>query len=92
MEKEVFEVEEVARVLNSGFACLKVDREERPDLDPVYMNAVQAMTGTGGWPRFVSLTQDPKILRDQLLEGWKQQVEPYILRTDPYSKPSRRTT
>ncbi|MFD1094200.1 thioredoxin domain-containing protein [Salegentibacter chungangensis] len=50
MEHESFEDEEVAEVMNRDFISIKVDREERPDLDQVYMNAVQIMTGTGGWP------------------------------------------
>jgi uncharacterized protein YyaL (SSP411 family) len=60
MEHEVFEDDEVARYLNAFFICIKVDREERPDLDSVYMDAVQAMTGRGGWPMSVFLTPDLK--------------------------------
>lgn len=50
MEKESFENEEVAKIMNRSFICVKVDREERPDVDQVYMNAVQLITGSGGWP------------------------------------------
>jgi uncharacterized protein YyaL (SSP411 family) len=50
MEKESFEEEEVACLLNSHFISIKIDREERPDLDSIYMEAVQLLTGTGGWP------------------------------------------
>ncbi len=50
MEHESFEDETVAKVMNSNYICIKVDREERPDIDHVYMNAVQVMTGMGGWP------------------------------------------
>ncbi len=50
MEHESFEDEEVAEVMNSNFVNIKVDREERPDVDQIYMNAVQLMTGRGGWP------------------------------------------
>ncbi|MCF6168875.1 thioredoxin domain-containing protein [Lutibacter sp.] len=50
MEHESFEDEEVAKVMNENFISIKVDREERPDIDQVYMNAVQLMTGRGGWP------------------------------------------
>ena len=50
MEHESFEDEEVAALMNEHFICIKVDREERPDVDQVYMNAVQLMTGSGGWP------------------------------------------
>ena len=50
MERESFENEAVAAVMNEHFVCIKVDREERPDVDQVYMTAVQLMTGRGGWP------------------------------------------
>lgn len=50
MEHESFEDEEVAAIMNKNFICIKVDREERPDVDQVYMNAVQLITGRGGWP------------------------------------------
>jgi uncharacterized protein len=50
MERESFENPEIARVMNSGFICVKVDREERPDVDAVYMSAVQLIHGNGGWP------------------------------------------
>ena len=58
MEKESFENEETARLMNENFVNIKVDREERPDLDQIYMNAVQMMTGHGGWPMTVFLTPD----------------------------------
>src|SRR5687768_16854649 len=58
MERESFEDEETARVLNEHFVPVKVDREERPDLDAIYMDAVQAMTGQGGWPMTVFLAPD----------------------------------
>ncbi len=60
MEKESFEDETVARVLNETFVCIKVDREERPDLDAVYMKVCQAMTGTGGWPLHIIMTPDKR--------------------------------
>jgi hypothetical protein len=50
MEHESFEDEEVAKFMNDNFICIKVDREERPDIDQVYMNAVQLIVGRGGWP------------------------------------------
>jgi len=50
MEKESFENETVADIMNNHYVCIKVDREERPDIDQIYMNAVQLMTGSGGWP------------------------------------------
>jgi uncharacterized protein YyaL (SSP411 family) len=58
MERESFEDEETAAQLNRDFVAVKVDREERPDLDAIYMDAVQAMTGQGGWPMSVFLTPD----------------------------------
>ena len=58
MERESFEDEATARLLNDRFVAIKVDREERPDLDSIYMGAVQAMTGSGGWPMSVFLTPD----------------------------------
>jgi uncharacterized protein YyaL (SSP411 family) len=60
MEHESFENEDVARVLNENFVPVKVDREERPDLDRVYMLFVQASTGSGGWPMSVWLTPEGK--------------------------------
>ncbi len=58
MEHESFEDPEIAQILNDSFVCIKVDREERPDLDQIYMNAVQILTGRGGWPMSVFLTPD----------------------------------
>src|SRR5882762_5910906 len=58
MAHESFEDEEVARIMNENFVNIKVDREERPDLDGIYMQAVQAMTGHGGWPMTMFLLPD----------------------------------
>src|SRR5205814_7066435 len=58
MERESFEEPAIAELMNRDFVSIKVDREERPDLDEVYMAAVQAMTGSGGWPMNVFLTPD----------------------------------
>ncbi len=58
MEEESFEDLEVAELLNRSFVCVKVDREERPDVDAVYMAAVQALHGSGGWPMSLWLTPD----------------------------------
>jgi uncharacterized protein len=58
MERESFEDETTAKVMNEHFVNIKVDREERPDIDIIYMTAVQAMTGGGGWPMTVFLTPD----------------------------------
>src|SRR5437899_4883112 len=60
MEHESFEDPEVAQLLNEHFVSIKVDREERPDLDQIYMTAVQLMTGQGGWPMSMFLTPDLK--------------------------------
>ncbi|MFB0534796.1 MAG: thioredoxin domain-containing protein [Anaerolineae bacterium] len=60
MAHESFEDEQVAAILNQHFVSIKVDREERPDLDRIYMNAVQAMSGSGGWPMSVFLTPEGK--------------------------------
>src|SRR5690348_9663312 len=58
MERESFEDPEIARLMNERFVCIKVDREERPDVDAVYMEAVQLMTGHGGWPLNAFLTPE----------------------------------
>jgi hypothetical protein len=58
MERESFEDERTARLMNDSFVCVKVDREERPDVDALYMEAVQGMTGHGGWPLNVFLTPE----------------------------------
>jgi uncharacterized protein YyaL (SSP411 family) len=58
MERECFEDERIAALMNERFVCVKVDREERPDVDALYMEAVQAMTGHGGWPLNAFLTPE----------------------------------
>ena len=58
MERESFEDAETARLMNELFVCIKLDREERPDLDSIYMEACQAMTGAGGWPLNAFLTPE----------------------------------
>jgi len=60
MERESFENEEIAEIMNKHFISIKVDREERPDIDEIYMTAVQMMTSQGGWPLSVFLTPDRK--------------------------------
>ena len=60
MERESFENEDIAQIMNENFVNIKVDREERPDLDSIYMQAVQALTGRGGWPMSVFLTPEGK--------------------------------
>ncbi len=60
MEHESFEDEEVAKLLNEYFVCIKVDREERPDIDRIYMSVCQMLVGSGGWPLTVIMTPDQK--------------------------------
>jgi len=60
MERESFENEQIARIMNEHFISIKVDREQRPDVDAVYIDAVRMMTGSGGWPLSVFLTPDGK--------------------------------
>ncbi len=60
MERESFENEDIAQIMNEYFVCIKVDREERPDIDHIYMEAVQAMRQNGGWPLNVFLTPQQK--------------------------------
>lgn len=58
MERESFENDEVAKLLNDNFVAIKLDREERPDVDSVYMTYIQATSGQGGWPMSVFMTPD----------------------------------
>ena len=60
MERESFEDEKVAQLLNDAFVCIKVDREERPDIDNIYMAVCQMMTHSGGWPLTIFMTPDKK--------------------------------
>ena len=60
MEHESFEDVEVARLMNEAFVCVKLDREERPDIDQLYMTVTQALTGSGGWPMTVVMTPDKR--------------------------------
>ncbi|NMA55002.1 MAG: thioredoxin domain-containing protein [Firmicutes bacterium] len=60
MERESFDSEEVGMILNEKFVAIKVDREERPDIDAIYMTACQALTGQGGWPLTIIMTPDKK--------------------------------
>ena len=87
MEHESFEDAEVAAYMNEHFVCVKVDREERPDVDAIYMDAVQAMTGHGGWPLnafatpeqvpFYAGTYFPPVGRHGL-PGWRQLLEAIV--------------
>ncbi len=60
MEREAFEDHAIAELMNRSFVCVKVDREERPDIDQIYMSAIQALTGQGGWPLNVFVDHDGK--------------------------------
>jgi uncharacterized protein YyaL (SSP411 family) len=60
MERESFEDEDIAEIMNEHFVSVKVDREQRPDVDEIYMNAIMIMTGSGGWPLSVFLTPEGK--------------------------------
>src|SRR5664279_1958061 len=60
MEKESFEDSEVAEILNKNFISIKVDREERPDIDHIYMSVCQTLTGQGGWPLTILMTPEKK--------------------------------
>ena len=60
MAHESFENEEIAQILNQYFVAVKVDREERPDVDCVYMSVCQALTGNGGWPMSIFMTPEQK--------------------------------
>ena len=84
MEHESFEDTAVAKVMNEHFICIKIDREERPDIDQVYMNAVQLMTGRGGWPLNCFATPDGRPFyggtyfpKDQWLSVLNQLAEVY---------------
>jgi len=78
MEHESFDDEEVAGLLNDSFVNIKVDREERPDIDAVYMKVCQLMTQSGGWPLTIIMTPDKRpffaaayIPRESKYEYWK---------------------
>jgi hypothetical protein len=89
MEHESFEDAATAKLLNDVFVCVKVDREERPDLDRVYMSAVQLLTGRGGWPMTVLLTPDGRPFyggtyfpREQLQELVRRVREAWVVRRE----------
>ena len=100
MEHESFEHEQTAALLNRVFVCVKVDREERPDLDRIYMNAVQVMSGRGGWPMTVLLTPDGRpfwggtyLPRQRLVqfverveETWKKEKQRVIQQAEALSE------
>lgn len=96
MEREVFADEEIAKLLNQFFICIKVDREERPDLDTIYMQSTMALTGNGGWPMSVFLTPEEEpfmagtyfrraVFEDvvrQIIALWRMKQEEISSRTD----------
>lgn len=73
--KESFEDEEVAEIMNRNFVAIKVDKEERPDVDSVYMTVCQAMTGSGGWPMTIIMTPDKNLF---LQEHTSQNIQGII--------------
>lgn len=78
MEHESFENEEVAELMNQHFICIKVDREERPDIDQIYMDAVQLLTGRGGWPLNCFALPDGRPLHGGTyfpIEQWKKTLQ-----------------
>ena len=75
MEHECFEDEEVAKILNENFISIKVDREQRPDIDSIYMSVCQMMTQRGGWPLSIFMTPDKKPFFLALTFLKKQKVE-----------------
>ena len=97
MAHESFEDDEVAAAMNADFVCIKVDREERPDLDAVYMNATVAMTGQGGWPMTCFLTPDGRPFfcgtyypKDGFLQLLEAVVETWRTRRDDVEQASDR--
>src|SRR5206468_7384133 len=74
MERESFENEEIAKLLNKDFVSIKVDREERPDVDDIYMTAVQMINRSGGWPMSVWLTPDGKDRKSTRLNSSHDQI------------------
>jgi uncharacterized protein YyaL (SSP411 family) len=100
MERESFESEEIARILNDKFVSIKVDREERPDVDDLYMTAVQMIAGRGGWPMSVFVTpegkpfyggtyyppDDFKKLLNQIAEVWKTRKPEILTSSDRLAK------
>ena len=87
MAHECFEDAEVAAMMNDRFVSVKVDREERPDVDSVYMDAVQAMTGRGGWPMTVFMTAD-----GDPFYGGTYFPKPQLPPADGGDRPTRGTT
>jgi uncharacterized protein YyaL (SSP411 family) len=103
MERESFENTEIAGILNQGFICIKVDREERPDVDQIYMTFVQASTGSGGWPMSVWLTPElkpflggtyfpPEKFKQvlaRIIEAWRNDRDKILASSDSVTKKLR---
>ena len=83
MERESFEDEDVAALLNEHFVCVKVDREERPDIDGVYMDAAVLMTGRGGWPLTIMMTGGGAMLKDLDKLLMEETGLPVVIADDP---------
>ena len=82
MERESFENEDTAALMNRHFINIKIDREERPDLDHIYMDAVQAISGSGGWPLNVfSYTGNKTFLRRNLFSAGKSIQQGFMERS-----------
>ncbi len=99
MEKESFEDEEIAEIMNRNFICIKVDREERPDIDHLYMTAVQLLTMRGGWPLNCFALPDGRPFwggtyfpRDQWKEVLLQVIELYQARSDELIEQAEKLT
>lgn len=91
MENESFESEEVAKIMNDNFINIKVDREERPDVDQVYMNAVQLITGSGGWPLNCIALPDGRPIWGGTYFGKDNWTNALIQISDLYEKDSAKT-
>ncbi|HIG39429.1 MAG TPA: thioredoxin domain-containing protein [Gammaproteobacteria bacterium] len=106
MERESFDNEDIARLLNENFIAIKVDREQRPDLDEIYMTGVQLMTGRGGWPMSSFLTNEGKpfyggtyfpprdfvLLLNQVKEFWRTRHDDLLRQADEVTAAVTRIT
>ncbi len=97
MERESFENEEVADILNKNFVSIKIDREQRPDLDQIYMNAIQLITGSGGWPLNCLALSDGRpfwggtyFTADQLKEILSELGEEWPSKSDVFEETAKR--
>jgi uncharacterized protein YyaL (SSP411 family) len=97
MERESFENEEVADILNKSFVSIKIDREQRPDLDQIYMNAIQLITGSGGWPLNCLALSDGRpvwggtyFTADQLKEILSELSEEWLSKAEVFEETANR--